>query len=259
MFCRSLELEPVDEQSLCRIICFPNPDSRCCYERLEELRLLGIEAVYSYGGVVLEQGVRVVGKGHAAVVVLANHRDYGVVALKVRRRDSKRVSMEWEAKMLEKAAGTGCVPKLYSYSTNFLVREFVDGCTLEEILVSGKAEDVRRAVVSVIKAAFALDSVGVDVVEISRPLRQIVYLCCDPTKPFFIDLESAKTALNPLNVTKVVGFLISSAYTDNVVRGALNLGEESLEKLVALAKEYKSALDPVKKRATVENILRLLS
>ncbi|MEM4789632.1 MAG: hypothetical protein QXV06_07575 [Ignisphaera sp.] len=207
--------------------------------RIEEINTLGVTKVYNFGKVILWDNVKVIGKGRAAVVVLAHHVDHGIVALKIRRSDSKRFSMEWEARVLDRVHATGFAPKLYGWSLNFLVREYIDGCTLEEFLdkVRSGGEDVRVAFRSLLRAALAMDLAGVDLVEISNPLNQVVYLCCDPGKPFFIDFESARFSAKPLNVTKVVSFIVGRLSRLSVFEG-VDVGG-----LILLARKYKECSD----------------
>lgn len=256
MFCREYSLVPIELAIVCRIICYPMYNSMCCTERLKELKELGIDMLYSFGKTVFYKGVNIVGKGHAALIVLARHVDYGVLALKTRRTDSKRISMEWEAYILNRVQTTGFAPKIYGYTTNFLLREFVDGCTLEELLTlyRGKKDDIVNALKSLIYAALAMDLASVDLIEISRPLKQVLYLCCNPLKPFFIDFESGKISSNPLNVTKILGFILSRSkiYRDVVI------SENQAKELLKLAKEYKSEVDTDKRKELVDSIIKIL-
>ncbi|MEM1525951.1 MAG: hypothetical protein QW775_02170 [Ignisphaera sp.] len=220
-------------------MCYPTQGLSCCKDRINELRVLGVETLYSFGKTYYNRDIRILGKGHSAIVALAKHVIHGIIALKVRRLDSKRFSMEWEARVLEKAQQTGFAPKLYGFSINFLLREYIDGCTLEEFLdkVRSGGEDVRVAFRSLLRAALAMDLAGVDLVEISNPLNQVVYLCCDPGKPFFIDFESARFSAKPLNVTKVVSFIVGRLSRLSVFEG-VDVGG-----LILLARKYKECSD----------------
>ncbi|MEL9940714.1 MAG: hypothetical protein QW632_04110 [Ignisphaera sp.] len=251
--CRELDIRDVVEgDSLCRVLCYPSGDSICCYNRLEELSRLGITGVYSFGDVQIEKGVWVVGKGHAAIVALAQHMLYGLVALKIRRVDSKRDSLEEEGMLLETVSRLGYAPKPISYSKNFIAREYVDGSTLERILKEGDGGKIKKAIVSLVKAAFAIDSIGVDVEEIVNPTKQIIYLCNDLEKPMFIDLESARLRPHSSNVTKIISFIIRMISKDRV--GSSDMSSKRIV-LLELAKKYKVTMDVRQREDIVGELL----
>lgn len=257
MLCREYVLEPIKGEFMCRVLCYPGQSHDCCIERVNEMYSLGIDEVYSFGDTLIGSGVRVVGKGHAAVVVLARHVSHGVVALKIRRTDSKRHSMETEAQILMKVFNTGYAPRPYVYSTNMIVREFVDGCTLEKLieLYRGERNALLSSLKSLVMGALAMDLMGVDLVEISRPHSQVVYLCCAPERPFFVDFESARLTSRPCNMTKVISFMVSRVKS----LGIDVVDSEKSMKLLGLAKDYKACSDNVCREAVAKHILDILS
>ena len=252
MLCREYSVRAINsEKDLCMILCYPIDDSMCCSNRLQELAVLGVRNVYSFGNVVFGKNLRVVGKGHAAVVVLAKHVNSDFVALKIRRVDSKRDSLEGEAKILEKVYGIGYSPKLVAYSRNFIVREYIDGSTLEGIIKNFDVNSIRKAIASLVKASFEMDRTGVDILEISNPTRQVVYMCNDVNKPFFIDFESARQHPNPSNIPRIASFIIRN-------RPILNIDVDE-STITHLARQYKKAFDVKEKEAVVNKLIALLT
>lgn len=206
--CREVELNIIsDLRYLCLILCYPVAMQECCSKIVEDLKRVGVTEFYSYGPIALAKGINVVGKGHASIVVLARHERLGLVAVKVRRADSKRESLVSEGGILTIAQASGHVPRVYYYSTNFIVREFVDGPTLALMLKNIK--DLKPLAISLLKASRAVDMVNVDLVEVSRPHKQVVFRCGNVGEPFFVDLDSARVTPNPTNVTKVLSFILS--------------------------------------------------
>ena len=200
-----------------------------------------MEAIYSFGKMLID-GYRVVGKGHAAVVVLARHRDYGIIALKIRRMDSKRASLKDEAELLETIHRYGYAPKVYLYTDDFILREYIDGLTIEEFLGTVQyRDDIAHFIKSLLLATYTLDELGIDVGELSRPYRQIVLLCGDPSKPFFIDLESGKRSVRPSNVTRIINFIITGCRENYRIREALKIDRDRALLLIGLAREYKKS------------------
>ncbi|MEM5822158.1 MAG: hypothetical protein QXH34_03700 [Ignisphaera sp.] len=237
MLCHSYELieMPIDMHP--RIVCYPYGEGSSCIYRIENIREMGIENIYSFGKVQIDR-YHVVGKGHAAIIVLARHRVHGTVALKIRRMDSKRASLRDEAKLLE--AIHGYAPRVYLYSDDFIVREYVDGPTIEEFLKAIRSRnDVATLIKSLLLATYTLDQLNIDVGELSRPYRQVVLLCGDPSKPYFIDLESGRLYLKPSNVTRIINFVLFGCVKGSRIRDVLGLDEYRVSLLIELARRYK--------------------
>jgi putative serine/threonine protein kinase len=228
----------------------------CCEQRLKELRRLGVKQVYSFGSVIIEKGLRVVGKGHAAVVVLIRHETAGVAGLKVRRADSKRDSLEGEAVLMKIAEKTGFVPRVYAYSRNLIVRDFIDGFTLEELASLATPPSLRKAFVKLINAAFELDRIGIDIIEMSRPNRQVVFMCGDAEKPYFIDLETARLSPSPSNVSRIISAIVKG-YA-KMRTSTAEQKKEDVHKLISLAREYKRSIDETARRNIVIQIINTI-
>jgi len=260
MFCRSYDYIVLDMKNLCRVLCFPSFDDICCRDRFRELVRLGITSIYSFGEILLWNGVHVVGKGHSAVVVLAHHVEYGDIALKIRRIDSKSISLEYEGFILRKAR-ISFAPKVYMYSRDFLLREFVDGCTLEKFLevYSHQPKVILKGFEYILRGALELDLIGIDLVEISRPHKQIIYRCCNSSEPLFIDFESAKISPRPLNITKVINFLIKGSIENHRIRDILRLNDDKVTRILELAKQYKKTIDRELRKRLVEEIVEILN
>ncbi len=238
-------------------ICYPTPFSSSCSERIAALKSLGIVSIISYGRFQLSNNLRVVGKGHAAVVMLAKHRVYGIVAVKVRRLDSKRSSLEEEGELLAIAHRTGFVPKPYAYTQDFIVRDFVEGPTLRDYLrsrYSVSSRDLRRVFASLILGFYKLDLIGIDVQEVSKPLTQVIVEHGDPSKPKLVDLESARRSERASSLTRFLGFMMRTLEGEPVYK-VLGLEEKDLAEVLRLAREYKRA----DKRQRSDIVKRILS
>ncbi len=239
MLCQSYELIEIPIDIYPKVLCYPYKGQKSCIDRIENIKEIGIEAIYSFGKTKIDR-YNIVGKGHAGVVILARHRLYGVVALKIRRIDSKRLSLVDEAKLLEAIQQHGYAPSIYLYTDDFIVRDYVDGLTVEEFL---KTVHDRKSVASLIKnlilAAYRLDQFNIDVGELSRPYRQVVLSCGDPSKPFFIDLESGRYCLEPSNVTRIINFIVFGGMEGGSIRDVLGLDRDRVELLIRFAKLYR--------------------
>lgn len=239
MLCHSYELIEIPTDVYPRIVCYPYRGEPSCIYRIESMKEMGIEDIYSFGKVRIN-GYRIVGKGHAAIIVLARHRVHGAVALKIRRMDSKRASLSDEAKLLE--AIHGCAPRVYLYSDDFIVREYIDGPTIEEFLkVVRRRDGVATLVKNLLLATYTLDRLNIDVGELSRPYRQVVLLCGDPSKPYFIDLESGRPYSKPSNVTRIINFVLFGGVKGSRIRDILGLDDYRVSLLIELARQYRTS------------------
>ncbi len=258
MLCHSYELSEIPFDIYHKIVCYPYKKQSSCLYRIESLKNIEIERLYSFGKVQIDR-YNIIGKGHAAIVVLAKHRVYGVVALKIRRIDSKRTSLEYEAKLLEATHQCGYTPKPYLYTDDFIVREYIDGLTIKEFLeMIYSKENVIELIKHLLLAAYSLDRLGVDVYELSRPYKQVILLCGDPKKPFFIDLESGGYSSRPSNVARIVNFVIvESIKRKNIIRDSIKLDGDKIQLLFKLIKIYKN-LPPDSKSDLFNRILDVL-
>ncbi len=255
VLCREVAGVEVPIEHGAEVVCYPTPWHPHCRSRLSRLRELGVTALISYGKHQVGE-VKIVGKGHAAVVVLAKHQDHGLVAVKIRRMDSKRLSLEPEGELLKLAEETGFVPKVYAFDKDFVIREYVDGPTLKEYIEVANRCELRKLFASIARGFAKMDLMGVDVEEVSKPLTQIVVECGNPLAPKLVDLESARRSQKASSLTRFLGFL--ARYVKGVpVYEILGLGSSDFARIRELANRYKRALGS-EKREIAEEIARII-
>jgi len=191
-------LDGVLDSEVGGFLCWPVFDRGVAEERVCQLRGLGVEGV-ALGGRHAVGGLPILGKGHSAVVLRALWRGLEV-ALKVRRTDADRVSMEREAGLLAHANRWGVGPRLHCYSRDFLVMELVEGPYLGEWVEGhlGEGALVRRVLAGVLGVARRLDLAGLDHGELNRVKRHFIV---STRGPRVIDFESASLQRRPKNVT----------------------------------------------------------
>ena len=138
-----------------------------CRDILNDLSTCGVDGLFSTGRVFMPWG-RVLGKGHASLVT-AGTFDGEVVAVKIRRTDSKHRSFHDEGLIQELAWKAGVAPRVHCRKDNVIVIDLVSGIPL------GVLERVSRRTISlVLSSAYALDRAGVYHHELSRPWRHII-------------------------------------------------------------------------------------
>ncbi len=199
-----MELLPLYDARVSSLLCYPRGDKVCLTERIYFLESLGVEGVYNCGLTslwTLAGPIRVLGKGHAAVVVKVKYNNL-TVALKIRRTDSKRASLAKEGIYQLEASKAGVAPKVYHYSNNFIVSELIEGPTLLDIV----REDLLdlRLIKEILEALSVLDKIFILHEEISRPLKNVLFT---DLKALIVDYESAKRGCG--NLTKFLSWLLN--------------------------------------------------
>ncbi|PUA32361.1 MAG: hypothetical protein B7O98_06805 [Zestosphaera tikiterensis] len=149
------------EYRLLEVLSFPKFNEEVAFKRLKSLRDVGLE--------VDERGateVKLLGKGHSSVVFLSKHKEFGIVAVKVLRTDSKRDSLKQECKAMKQAQPIA--PKIYSCGDEYVVMEFINGVNLEEYLKTLSAcDELILLGLKILAVGKYLDDVGVDHHELS--------------------------------------------------------------------------------------------
>jgi len=182
-------------------VCWPKYDEGQAEARLTQLKGIGVESL-SLGGRHAILGSPILGKGHVGVVLrgMWNGRE---VAVKIRRTDADRDSMEEEARLLRLANEVGVGPRLYASSAEFVVMQMLEGPYFGEWArgCSGEAEGFRDVVRGLLDKARSLDRVGLDHGELNRMRRHFIVTGVGAE---VIDFESASTARRVRNVTATV-------------------------------------------------------
>lgn len=197
------------------LLCYPKTTADCDVNRLvSEASSLGVEKICLEGPTRLDfilKGLRVLGKGHAGLVVkvLAD----GVVrALKIKRADSKRARLSDEARRLLLGSRYGATPTVYGYTENMILMDYVGSMPLKQVMNLYFAhfydiDDLAAAIRGALRAARALDLAGLLHAELSRPLNNVMYP--DPlnlNSALIVDLESSSNGCG--NVNRIASFFL---------------------------------------------------
>ncbi len=125
-----------------------------------------------------------------------------VAAVKVRRLDSRRDTLENEAHRLYEAARHGASPRPLAWNRDVIVMELVEGPVFAEAL---KDERV-KAIAGALRAARALDSASILHHEIHRPWRNVVFTSYNLSMALIVDLDSAGEGCG--NAARLIGGLL---------------------------------------------------
>ncbi len=240
------------DDKLLKVLCYPKPSIQCLNKRLSELKELNIAYIILQGPIKLHKDISVLGKGYASIVVKAVDFEDNVVAVKIRRVDSRRPSLVEEAENLALANSVNVGPRLLGFTENVIVYEFIEGVKIDSYIVNSSDETVKNVLLSLLQQCFRLDMIGLDHGELSRPYSHI--LVTNKNKPYIIDFESSSALRRPSNVTSIIGSLIiKNGPLQEYIRGVLEIN--NLDKLVVLLRMYKKNPGP----ETFKSVLKFLN
>lgn len=209
---RSPELVP--------LVCYPRFSESEYNDRIAEMESLGVTSIALGGGTTIN-GARVAGKGQVGLVLRAKIGSK-TCALKIRRLDADRKSMDEEARLHRIANGAGVGPLLEGHSKNLIAMEFVDGQSIVDWVGDAPKGKLRRMARSVLEQCFSLDRAGLDHGELSRLNRHVIV----SGDPCIIDFESASTARKTGNVTAAAQSIFLHGAVAGMVQKTLKADRE---------------------------------
>jgi putative serine/threonine protein kinase len=204
--------------------------SECEYKdriiEMESLRITSI--ILGGGGKTIVNNTHVAGKGCVGIVVKAKSGSK-VCALKIRRTDADRKTMDNEARFLKMANSAGVGPILEGQTKNLIAMEYVSGQSIIDWVVgNNKAtkSKMRTVATDVLEQCFSLDEAGLDHGELSRLARHVII----SDRPYIIDFESASTTRKTCNVTAAAQSIFLYGIVANKVKKIL--GNTDREKTI---------------------------
>jgi putative serine/threonine protein kinase len=172
---------------------------------LGELEEMGVSALILRGRHAID-GVPIMGKGHVGIVMAALLGGEEV-AIKLRRADADRVSMEAEGEYLRVANGASVGPRLLAVSREVLAMELVEGSYLVNWVGKLAPEDaglLREVLVDLMEQTRRLDEAGLDHGELSSARRHVIV---SGGVARIVDFESASVSRRCSNVTSMAQYL----------------------------------------------------
>ena len=215
------------------IISYPHFSESEYKDRIIEMESLGITSII-LGGKTIVNGAHIAGKGCVGIVVKAKSRGE-VCALKIRRTDANRETMDNEVH-LHKMANSACVgPSLEEHTKNLIVMEFVAGQSIMDWVVNNNVTESKMwtLAVAILEQCFSLDIAGLDHGELSRLTRHVIV----SDRPYIIDFESASTTRKTCNVTAAAQSLLLYGIVANKVKTIMCNTDK--ERLIQALRTYK--------------------
>lgn len=232
------------------ILGFPKATKSQLKSRVNELRSLGVQGVSFEGPMVIGKQ-SVLGKGYTGIVVLAKMGSKRV-ALKIRRTDSPRASMENEARLLKAANEADAGPKLVKSSRNFVVMEYLEGKKIfdwvRDLNGKGSASRLKQVIRKVLSDCYMLDTAGLDHGELSNITKHVIV----GKSITIIDFESSSLERKVSNVTSATQAIFIGSGLAKIVRRIYSV--PSKQKIIPVLRQYKEE----RTQASFEQILEVL-
>jgi putative serine/threonine protein kinase len=197
-------IEDLNEEPYSSLLCYPRASETELHSRVTELKALKVEAL-EFSGKGSAFNFLVLGKGYVGIVVIAQMKGQRV-ALKIRRVDADRTSLQHEAEMLAKANSVQVGPRLVSQSKNFLLMQLIEGDLFPAWLGTCRdKEAIRKVLEDILTQCWRLDSFGLDHGELSKAPKHL--MIDGNQQPWIFDFETASDTRKPANVTAVCQYL----------------------------------------------------
>lgn len=229
---------PVDrlaQEPYSGILGYPKATKKQLVSRIAELQELGINRV-SFTGPMTIGTVNVLGKGYAGIVILAK-KGTKSVALKIRRTDSPRKTMDQETILLQAANKADVGPILFHSSKNFIVMEYLDGRKIfdwiSDLEGKGSATKLKTVIKKVLSDCYKLDAAGIDHGELSNITKHVIV----GKSIKMIDFESSSLERRVSNVTSATQAIFIGSGLAKKVQKIYSV--PSRPKIISVLREYK--------------------
>ena len=246
-----ISIKKFSKEPYSTILGYPRSTKRQLNSRILELEKLKINSISLTGPTTIGK-LKILGKGYVGVVVLAK-RGRKKVALKIRRLDSQRSEMKSEAALLRIVNSENVGPKLFDFSKNFVVMEYLEGEKIinwiKMLKGKGSAKTLKIVIKTVLEDCFRLDQIGFDHGELSSISKHVIVV---DAKPTLIDFESSSTKRRVSNVTSITQAIFIGSGIVKEIQRIYKI--PSKEKIIDVLRIYKHE----QSRESFENLLKIL-
>jgi putative serine/threonine protein kinase len=161
--------------------------------------------------------------------------------------------MKSEAKLLKLVNTVNVGPKLFDYSKNFVIMEYLEGQKIGDWIKSlngsGSAKKLKATIKTVLEDCFRLDQIGFDHGELSSISKHVIV---GDTKSTLIDFESSSTKRRVSNVTSITQAIFIGSGIAKKVQRIYKI--PSKEKIIGVLRIYKQE----QSRDSFEDLLKIL-
>lgn len=244
---RLVTVNELAEEPYSSVLGYPKCTREELENRVKELESIGVKGIIFEGSSKIGK-LDIMGKGCVSVVVKAAV-DNKIVALKIRRLDADRESMERESNFLKIANSVDVGPRFFANSKNFLAMDIADGRKIIEWIKQDlSAEQIRTVALQVLEQCFRLDTIGLDHGELSNLNKHVIV----GKNSTIIDFESASTERRVSNVTAAAQCLFIGGEIARKIRSVLEI--DSSDKIIQELRKYKNDLS----KENLESLIKTL-
>jgi putative serine/threonine protein kinase len=233
------------------VLTYPKISLRTAKSRVKQLSRLGVESLVFQGRAKIGR-LGIVGLGTVGLVVKCNVGGR-VCALKIRRTDANRASLDDEFRLTTLANRVGIGAPVYGHTRDFLLMKHLDYVELSDWFRGLKGEGSRRRARDMLHAVLnqcrKLDILGLDHGELSDLRKHLVVA---EGIPWILDFESASTGRRPRNVTSAAQYLLVGGRVSPLVRRLI--GARNRERLLRLLGDYKRDLSDFRYARLLEEL-----
>jgi putative serine/threonine protein kinase len=235
---------------IANIISYPNLSAKEYFDRLKEISSFGVTH-FLPGGRTRIGKIIIAGKGCVSIVLKVRTEDK-ICAMKIRRTDANRYSMERESYLHKIANSADVGPRLFESSKNLITMELVDGLSLIDWIRNDDitADEARNLAESILEQCYRLDLEQIDHGQLSC-LNHHIIVSNNNNTANVIDFESSSTTRKPSNVTTAAQSLFLSGGISFRMNQLIKV--TSKEKIIQLLKTYKR--NPT--RVNFDNIMNI--
>lgn len=231
------------------VITYPHYSESEYKDRIADMESLGITSII-LGGKTIVNSSHVAGKGCVGIVVKAKAGSI-VCALKIRRTDADRKTMDEEARFHKMANNVGVGPRLEGQTKNLIAMEYIPGQNIVEwVGDTTKKSKMRSVTRAILEQCFRLDRAGLDHGELSRLARHVII----SDRSYIIDFESASTTRKTSNVTAAAQSIFLYGTVANRVKNILDNTNREKEVIHAL-RAYKHSHTRANFEAVLDSLL----
>jgi len=222
--------------NLIDLLCYPRFNTSDYYSRLSELRSLNLKFVILEGSTLL-RGIRILGKGSEGLVLKVQNTHSKTMALKIKRIDSCRTNMKNEFEFYQSVNRNHLGPKVYSYTKNTLLMEFVEGLSARNWFLKSKMnlELIRKIIINILTQCYTLDKLHIDHGQLNK-LDNHVIISHRGSKCTIVDFESASCIRKVNNVTSAFQGLIFKGIISDQINKFANYDKKRVEFLNLLSR-----------------------
>ncbi len=230
---RLVTVNELVEEPYSSVLGYPKCPKDELENRVKELESIGVKGIIFEGNSKIGK-LEIMGKGCVSVVVKAVVDDR-IVALKIRRLDADRESMERESNFLKIANSVDVGPRFFANSKNFLTMDIADGMKIIDWIKQDLgARQIRLVALQILEQCFRLDTIGLDHGELSNLNKHVIV----GKNLTIIDFESASTERRVSNVTAAAQCLFIGSAIARKIRSVLEI--DSSDKIIQELKRYKN-------------------